>query len=207
MNSADIQAIVRALRNANRDPHSERRLQKLEAVLHETEPDILAPALIDSEELSEVLGEAEELRRAADKPGATDMLIHCTNSLNELTARVMFARLLRSARERAGYGVRELARASGVSNAYISQIEHAQTAPPSLKVARKLVRVLGLSAQDLADFYPAEILTPSAAGEETELLRDPGVQTFLRAAGALSAKERQMLAEIAQVIRRFSKSD
>ncbi|WP_197029333.1 helix-turn-helix domain-containing protein [Alicyclobacillus macrosporangiidus] len=69
---------------------------------------------------------------------------------------------LREARERAGLTQSELARLSGVSQSHISEIETNRTAP-TVFVAKKLARVLGVSVDDLIEEEPNEM---------TELLRE-----------------------------------
>lgn len=77
------------------------------------------------------------------------------NSLN--TRRI--ATLLRTARERCGLAVRDVARRSGVSAATLSRLEHAQLAKPDSDKLRAVARVIGITESELFDIPETELPT------------------------------------------------
>ncbi|MFG2473543.1 helix-turn-helix domain-containing protein [Streptomyces fagopyri] len=64
--------------------------------------------------------------------------------------------LLRSARERAGLGVRETARRSGLSGGYVSDLEAGRRCP-SLTVAQQLADTMGLTEDERAQLLAAAV--------------------------------------------------
>ncbi|NPV71134.1 MAG: transcriptional regulator [Firmicutes bacterium] len=60
-----------------------------------------------------------------------------------------FGEHLRRLRQRKSFTIRQLAMLSGVSNAYLSQIETGQRGAPSPEILDKLAKPLGVSYEDL----------------------------------------------------------
>ena len=60
-----------------------------------------------------------------------------------------FSAIVRSLRERAGLSLRQVEASSGVSNAYLSQIESGKVGAPSPKILERLAGALGASYVDL----------------------------------------------------------
>lgn len=60
-----------------------------------------------------------------------------------------FSQLLRQLREKRGLSLRQIEAGTGVSNAYLSQIESGKVGPPSPKIIEKLASALGYSYVDL----------------------------------------------------------
>lgn len=65
-------------------------------------------------------------------------------------------------REKKGWGLRDLARASGVDVSLISRLESGERQSVSLDAAMKLARALGLSLDYLAGMYEVEHIEPGS---------------------------------------------
>lgn len=87
--------------------------------------------------------------------------------------------MIRKQRELASMTMRQLATMAGISNPYLSQIEHG-VREPSHTVLRQIARSLGLDADDLRP-----------AAEDT-----PGVRAAIDADQGLSAAQRRALKEV-----------
>jgi transcriptional regulator with XRE-family HTH domain len=96
---------------------------------------------------------------------------------------------LRAARQRKKWGLRELARQSGVSHATISLIERGETPTPSGEVVGKLAVALGISSDELLGNPPPQ-QPPAPPSSETVVLTDDVVDRMPITYGA-----KQMLLE------------
>jgi transcriptional regulator with XRE-family HTH domain len=76
-----------------------------------------------------------------------------------------FGKLLRRARTRAGYGLREFAQKVDLSPTYISRVETGKIPPPTERRIKVMARLLELPADDLY----------SAAGKV-----DPDIEAYIR---------------------------
>lgn len=65
--------------------------------------------------------------------------------------RIPFGEHLRNVRKEKGLSIRELARRSGVSNAYISQLENDKTKNPTYEIIGKLAKGLGIATTELVN--------------------------------------------------------
>lgn len=100
---------------------------------------------------------------------------------------------LTAARERKGLSLRDAERSTGVSNAYLSQIENGKIAAPSPNVLHKLATLYGISYAVLM----REAGYPSA---ETRPGNTDGARLAARL-GPTSAEEEDALAEYLEFIR------
>ena len=93
----------------------------------------------------------------------------------------------------------ELAEAAGVTNSAISDYERGKV-DPQTQTLQKLVRALGLplSSLDQAQAFIQMIRSQMDAGEAGAGAKEGGAQPFSNAS-ALSPKEREVRAEIAQI--------
>ena len=81
---------------------------------------------------------------------------------------------LKPVRLQKGMSMTQLAEKSGISKAYLSQLEAGAQENPSLEVLRKLAVALETT---IGDLIGGEVATPAA--EETSRVEDPGLQSFL----------------------------
>jgi transcriptional regulator with XRE-family HTH domain len=97
---------------------------------------------------------------------------------------------IRSQREVAQVSVRQLARAAGVSNPYLSQVERGLR-KPSAEILQQIAKGLRISAEAL--YVKAGILDEKPASAVTDaVLADPG----------LTERQKQVLLEVYQSFRR-----
>lgn len=101
---------------------------------------------------------------------------------------------LRAAREGFGLSLRSVEDRTGISNAYLSQLEHGRIRQPSPVILHKLSELYGCSYADVMRLagYP---LPPEVGGE-----RDPAARARSRFADITQDEERQ-LAEYLEFIR------
>jgi HTH-type transcriptional regulator, competence development regulator len=94
---------------------------------------------------------------------------------------------LTSARERKGLSLREAERGTGISNAYLSQIENGKISSPSPNVLHKLAAFYGLS-------YAALMQEAGYPSSESGFAGGEGVRIAARL-GPTSPEEEEALAE------------
>ena len=110
---------------------------------------------------------------------------------------------LRELRLGLGLSLRELEEATGVSNAYLSQIESGVRPRPSADILQKLAPVLGVSLRELleaAGYLREEELTVSEEAEVERafayVLADPRFRFGTRLRGELTPKARRFIVEM-----------
>lgn len=65
-----------------------------------------------------------------------------------------FAQLFKNARLKHGYSLREVERFTGISNAYINQLETGKVSEPGFSMVVRLSAAYGISIQELLDLVP-----------------------------------------------------
>src|SRR5262245_50533973 len=99
---------------------------------------------------------------------------------------------LQDLRESAGFTLRQVEEASGVSNAYLSQLEHGRISKPSPHVLHKLAKTYGISYELLME--KAGYVTREKGGE-----RRGALPTFAKL--KVSPEEEEQLLEYLRFLR------
>ncbi|USQ76851.1 helix-turn-helix domain-containing protein [Ornithinimicrobium cryptoxanthini] len=98
---------------------------------------------------------------------------------------------LREQREAAQMSVRQVAKAAGISNPYLSQIERGLR-KPSAEILQQLAKGLRISAEQL--YVRAGILDDRAAGERAQVPQD--VTVAILADARLNDRQRRVLLDV-----------
>ena len=116
--------------------------------------------------------------------------------------RVALGAFIRSQRELANMSLRELSRATQVSNAYLSQIERGMN-DPTLRILVQIGDALQLSVEDMLGRGTGRAAT-EPVGERTEPL---GVEAAIRADARLTDEEKDALCAVYHSYARSHRDD
>ncbi len=100
---------------------------------------------------------------------------------------------LKEARELAGFTLKQVEEATGISNAYMSQVENSKIKKPSANVLHKLSQVYNIDIENL--LFAAGVIKESNA-QKTNLLNSVALS-----AEPLSAEEEQALMDYLRFLR------
>ncbi len=193
------------------EPAEMNRLGKLAEEIAEVieSPDAqdVGETLVGAPELCEFVEEWLRLESGVAEHPTVPGVTHAAEALSGFISPALFATKLRAAREQAGQSIRELERRSGVSNSYIGQLESGASPPPSVKVAVRLGRALGLTEDQLRDFYLEQFAPAVPESAQLDLLWDPAVRDILAVAEDLSPTQRALLADLARAVRKHLADD
>lgn len=109
-----------------------------------------------------------------------------------------FSRLLKQLRENQGLSLRQIEGVTGVSNAYLSQIESGKVGPPSPRIIEKLASALD---------YPYVELMRAAGHLSDEVIHEPMLRlgsTTVSLADLTADDQRQLLGFVEQLRRKRS---
>ncbi len=107
-----------------------------------------------------------------------------------------FSAFLRTLRKRGGLTQEDLARALGVSNAYIHQLETGKIDAPTEERCRQLAHVLGVSADEIWDVARRERLIRFVRREgidPEEMASEAPAEAELPAESSLTVQERSLI--------------
>lgn len=114
-----------------------------------------------------------------------------------------FGEYLKSLRQEQRMSLREVERESGVSNAYLAQIERGDRRPPSPEILKKLAPVYNVAVRDLlkAAGYWDEDRPSLTEEEEVEMafqfvMNDPRYQSGTRLSGPLTTEVKRFVVEM-----------
>lgn len=105
------------------------------------------------------------------------------------------AQFLRTARERGGFSLRSVEEATGVSNAYLSQLEHGRIRQPSPVVLHKLSELYGVS------YTEAMRLVGYPVPRSTRMEREGQTTRPFARFGDMTVEEERALAEYLEFLR------
>jgi len=100
------------------------------------------------------------------------------------------AQLLKSSRQSAALSLRNVEKQTGISNAYLSQLENGRTRNPSPHVLSKLARVYGVDYSDLMD---------AAGYPHSHDMGSQGLRVAMLA-GELNVREQQEVASFIEAL-------
>jgi len=104
-------------------------------------------------------------------------------------------RFLRDARERRNFSLRSVEESTGISNAYLSQIEHGKIRQPSPVVLHKLSVLYGVSYSETMRLAGYPMPDGAGAGQAT------GVRAPLARFGDITTEEETALTEYLEFLR------
>ncbi|MDE0142858.1 MAG: helix-turn-helix transcriptional regulator [Caldilineaceae bacterium] len=108
---------------------------------------------------------------------------------------VKLGAFLSSARSKLGMSLRAVEKETGISNAYLSQLEHGKIKTPSPQNLNKLAQLYRVPYELLMEL--AGFPVPKAPSAESQTARD----TFAARIGAVTEEEEEALVEYLQFIR------
>ena len=114
-----------------------------------------------------------------------------------------FGQYMKDLRQKVRMSLREVERESGVSNAYIAQLERGDRPPPSAEILKKLAPVYNVPLRDLlkaAGYWDEE--KPSLTEEEEVemafqfVMNDPRYRSGTRLSGPLTTEVKRFIVEM-----------
>lgn len=114
-----------------------------------------------------------------------------------------FGQYMKDLRQKVRMSLREVERESGVSNAYIAQLERGDRPPPSAEILKKLAPVYNVPLRDLlkaAGYWDEE--KPSLTEEEEVemafqfVMNDPRYKSGTRLSGPLTTEVKRFIVEM-----------
>lgn len=106
---------------------------------------------------------------------------------------ISLGEIIRAWRTAHGWTVTELARRTGVSKGYISQVEHSKILQPKLEQLARIAGALGITEWDLINRrLPDQPVSPARA---RTLAEDAAMSTYLRPVNRQPARHQQQILE------------
>ena len=112
---------------------------------------------------------------------------------------ISLGEVIRSWRTAHGWTVTELARRTGVSKGYISQVEHSKILQPKLEQLARIAGALGITEWDLINRRLPD--QPASLARARTLTEETPMNTYLRPVNRQPARQQRVLEDVLQRLR------